>query len=447
MSILVTIVILLALSAIYVAAEFATVAAKTLRIEALAEHGNAAARRLLPYVKDANALDRYVATCQIGITVASLVLGALGEKHFTPILWKWFVTIFGTQPFGCPESASRPVISILVVLLFTGLQLVFGELVPKAVAVRYTERTALILSWPMMVSLRVLAIFIDIFNGSSDLILRAFHVKLGSERHVHTLEELSTLVEHSATSDPLDDVEKKRIKRILRFNKRCARDIMVPRNRMVCVNLEAPRSEIISTVVNSPYTRFPVYQGSEDKIIGILHLKDLLFIDLRGKELGNKQKSIATLKKMIRKSIVFCPASMSVDKVLDKLRDNRAYMAVLEDEYGGTDGLLTIEDILEEILGDINDEFDSSTEDAEIKRLGEGEYQIAGTMVLDELKEAYGIDLIIDDVHTLGGLVMHLAEEVPQQGYVTRYNGYDLKVEKMRERQVLKVRVRKVAQS
>ena len=447
MSIILAVIILLLASALYVAAEFATVSAKKIKIEAMAERGSFLASKLLPYIENANSLDRYVATCQIGITVCSLVLGIIAERCIAPYFHPFMADVLGERPWGIPMHVWNTVLSVLIIMFFTVLQLVFGELLPKAIAVRYTERVALLLTLPMIWSLRVFSIFITIFNGSSELFLRFLGVKLETQRHAHSPEELSSLVERS---DDIDATEQKYIENVLRFDTRIARDIMVPRSNMQCIDIDTPRHEILEMVVKSPYTRFPVYEGSEDNIIGILHLKKLLHTDLSGSGSGNSRKSRAALKKLMVHNVVYCPSSLGVDKVLDKLRASRAYMAVLEDEYGGTEGILTIEDILEEVLGEINDEFDPqiAQTDEGIQEVRPGEYIVRGSVTVDELAENYSIVFDIDDVHakdvhTVGGLVMHLAEAVPREGTVVHCRNYDFIVLEMNKRQVLKVRIKR----
>ena len=441
------VVFLLSASALYVAAEFATVSVKKVKIEALAERGSYFAGKLLPYIENANSLDRYVATCQIGITICSLVLGYIAERCVTPYLHPLLLELGGEMPFGLSSHFWYSALSVAIIVLFTLLQLFFGELLPKAVAVRYTEKVALYLTLPMIWSLKFFGVFISIFNGSSELLLRWLGVPLESQRHAHSPEELSSLVERS---DDIDATEQKFIENVLRFDTRIARDIMVPRSNVQCIDVATPREEILEMVVKSTHTRFPVYEGSEDNIIGILHLKKLLHADLKGQKLSDPKKSQAALKKMMMHNVVYCPSSLGVDTVLEKLRASRAYMAVLEDEYGGTEGILTIEDILEEVLGEINDEFDPQTQqtDEDIREIKPGEYIVKGSTNIDDLAENYDVVFKLDDehakeVHTVGGLVMHLAEAVPRVGTVVRCRNYSFVVLEMNKRQVMKVRLKR----
>ena len=448
-SLFVWIVIILAISAFFVAAEFATVAAKPVKVESLQET-DAAARRLLPYIQDANKLDRYVATCQIGITVASLVLGAIGDKFITPVIWQYIKANWGANPFGLNEALGYTIVGVVVVLLFTAVQLIFGELLPKAIAVRNVEQVAMRLIFPMEMAFKSLSFIIDLFNGSSDAILRACGVTLTESRHIHSREELSTLVEHvDDEGESLEKNDRERIKRALRFDEIIASDIMVPRNRMVCINADSKRTEVIKLVVNSPYTRFPVYRGSEDNIIGILHIKQLLLTSLRTKS------SSQSIERFINKDwFVFCPGTITLDKVMDRLREKHASMAIIGDEYGGTAGLLTIEDMMEEVLGDIRDEFDSKVSEVEFKSIDSNHCVVSGTLTLEELQEDHDIDLltnadgspdeIMQKIHTVGGLVMHLSEGNDiDVGFEAAFKGYKFTALKVKGHAVLQVRIAK----
>jgi len=421
------VVLLVVVNALYVAAEFATVAVRRIRLEAMADRGDAVARRLLPHVSDATALDRYVAACQIGITLSSLVLGAVGQGRLAallaPPMQRWW---------GLDAVAANSASATLILLALTGLQVVLGELVPKAVALRFPERVALALTLPMILSLRLFSWFIALLNGSGNLVLRALGVPLHAHRHVHSPEELEQLLAHGAQAGTLQAEEHRRLKRALRFGRRQVRDVMVPRTRITALDADAEVQVLLDTVESSPYTRFPVYRDSEDTILGILHLKDLSLAMA-------SEEGPGSLESLMRKATVF-PSSMAVDAVLEGLRRERAHMAILVDEYGGTEGLVTLEDLIEEVLGEIDDEFDRAR--PALVRVAPGEYLVRGIVPLGELEESIGLCAGIREVHTVGGLVMHLAGRVPEPGQIVHCSGFEMKVEEMRQRQVARVRIR-----
>lgn len=441
---------LLFLTAFFVAAEFSTVAVKNVKIEGLAERGFSLAKRLLPFVKDANALDRYVSTCQIVTTVCSLIIGSIAESYITPALEPMVVRFWGETPLGFTAAVWKPVLSIVVVVTMTVIQLIVAEILPKAIAVRYTERIAMLAIMPVIWCLSTFGWLIRIFNGSSAFILRSLGVKLDAERHAHSPEELSSLIEHTGE---IGEKAQEVLERVLRFDARCVRDIMVPRNLVQGIDADLSREEILDLVVKSTHTRFPVYQGSEDNILGIIHLKDLLRIDAQQRKNEPKQSRkkgscVEILRKRVRPAL-YCPSSLGVDLVLEKMREARVYMAILVDEFGGYDGVVTIEDIIEEVLGEIHDEFDVDGQKTEevFREINPGEYLVSGPMLLDNLREDEEIALTVNKksvarVHTVAGLVMHLYGGVPEVGKSVACDGYTLTVTKMEGRQVVTVCLR-----
>lgn len=428
---------LLLVTALYVAAEFATVAAQKARIEVFAEKGSRAARLLLPHISSAHSVDRYVAACQIGITVASLLMGAIAEKHMSA----WLVPVLENSLNVAPTT-SRTISVVLVMVLFTTLTVLFGEVVPKAIAMRDKEKVALLLTWPMLISLKVFAPFIAVLNGSSNLLLKAFGFPTTAHRHVHSPEELTRLVEHGATSGAIEDDVGDWLSKVLRFEKRTAREVMVPRTNVIAIDIDSSIPEALDLMVHSPYTRYPVYQESEDKIVGILHLKDVCLEMARVNDDKSAAAKVSLKSLATRRKVVFCPSWLGIDVVLDKLREERACMAVLEDEYGGTDGILTLEDLLEEVLGDIEDEFDRPG--SELVRNSNGDLVVLGIVPLTELTEQLpDFHADVREVNTVGGLVMHLAGAVPKVNQHFDYNGFTLEVEKMRGHQVWSVLIRR----
>lgn len=427
LGLLLLIAAMLALTALYVGAEFASVAVKKIKIEALADQGDARAARLLPHISDAGALDRYVAACQIGITLASLILGAVGQGRLAaflgPYLREWA---------GLEATAAASVAASVVLLTLTGLQVVLGELVPKAVALRFPEGMALALTTPMLLSLRLFSWFIVILNGSGNLILKILGVPSHGHRHVHSPEELEQLLAHGVTAGALEADEHRRLKQALRFGRRPVSELMVPRTRMVALDVDEGIEAALALVEESPFTRFPLYRESEDHILGIVHLKDLSLALAR-------EGPPASLEGLMRPALLV-PATMHVDGVLERMRRQRSQMAILVDEYGGTEGLVTMEDLLEEVLGEIDDEFDRAR--PPLIRVAPGEYLVRGVLPLIELEERIGLKPETRDVQTVGGLVMHLVGDIPVIGSTVMSSGFQLVVEEMRGRQITRVRIR-----
>lgn len=395
LDIAILIILLVAINALYVAAEFASVSVPQTRIELLAREGHSNARRLLCHLRDVTSLDRYVAVCQIGITASSLVLGAYGQRA----LAGWLVDrLVGWGSLQVPLAESMAATMVLLVLTF--LQVVLGELVPKSIAVRYPERTAFLLLWPMEASLRAFAWFVWLLNGTSTLILRLLRVPVHAHRHVHSPEEIEHLLTQEARVSGLGEDDRRqlgRMRSVLRFAEKTVQDLMVPRPQMSTIQVDATQDEIRGLTADSPYTRFPVYGKSIDDVLGLVHVKDLT--------LAIADPGHACNLKSLLRPMLSLPASLQAEHALEKMRAERAQMALVLDEYGGTAGLVTMENLVEEILGDLVDEFDR--EEPSLVEVAPGEVLASGRTLLARLEEVLGIDLEPKPVHTVGGLLMY----------------------------------------
>lgn len=262
MIVVLVILFLVAVTAFFVAAEFSAVAVRTVRIQALAESGSASARRMLPFLKDAAALDRYVAACQIGITLSSLILGAYGQVH----LHHFFSELLGNQAAALA----------LVLILLTGFHVVLGELLPKAVALRYPERVVIALTYPMLFCLWLFGWAIRFLNGTGNLALKLLGVPVQGHRHVHSPEELVELVRRGTEAGSLEDEESLLLERAFHFGTRRAHECMTPRIKVVGLDLLQPVEVLLERAAASSYSRLPVYRGSLDHVEGYLHVKDLV---------------------------------------------------------------------------------------------------------------------------------------------------------------------------
>lgn len=339
-TILVALLLLLAANALYVAAEFGAIATQSARIRVLADEGNARARRLLPVVESPAALDRYIAGCQVGITLSSLILGAYGQAQIAPALAPVLDHLGG---WGTAATQSAATIIVLVGL--SVVQMVLGELVPKAVALQYPDKVALATVPPMRWSLRILAPLIWVFNGSGLFLLRLFGVEHSAHRHVHTPGEIDLMLSGGAELEPR---ERQRLRRALWLSRRRARDVMVPRHRVAAVDVEWTRDRISRVVAETPYTRFPVYRGELDQVIGILHTKDLVSDELRG-----ANRDLETLLQPAAEVALEATA----DEILVRMRQRRTQQAVAVDSQGRMAGLVTLRDVLAEVFGAVADEF------------------------------------------------------------------------------------------
>jgi len=425
LGIILLILVLVCLNALYVAAEFASVAVRTIRIQALAEEGNTTAARLLPHLQDAHSLDRYVAACQIGITVSSLVLGSFGQKRLSAPL----EALFLSWGIGDPARVAS-VTAVTVLVLLTAFQVILGELLPKAIALRFPERVALTLTYPMLFSLWLFAYFIRFLNGTGNLILKWMGISSHGHRHVHTPAELMQIVQSGAEQGSLDRQESVLLQKAFRFADTLAREVMVSRSRVVGCDLQQPTSNAIQALLGSRFSRFPAYREDLDHFEGVLHIKDLLGID-----------PPESLQSLLRPALTM-PASATAEQVFEEMRSKRTQMAILIDEYGGFEGMVTMEDLCELLVGDIRDELDSSA--PRLTRLDPNTWRAKGELSLRELEDQLDLEFDLEDVHSLGGLLMHHLKELPKVGSLVEYHGFEFSVEEMRGHGVAVVHIKKV---
>ena len=363
------IVFLILLTALYVAAEFAAVGARRSRLRRLAEDGNALACRILPVVESPHELDRYIAASQVGITLSSLILGAYAQASIAPTVAP-LVGRVAAMDADAAESAA----AALVLLVLTTLAMILGELVPKSVALQEPTRTALATVLPMQWSLRLFSWSIKFLNGSGNVILKLLGVPATGHRHVHSPDEIELLIAESRDGGLLEPQEHVRLRRALRLGLRSARELMVPRSRLAGLDLNAPFPEALGIVAASPYSRLPVYDGSWDKIVGMLHTKDVVtwFVGQQ------RRDSVAPLIK----PIVRVQANMPADRLLTFLRERRTHQAIVVDGDGRVVGLITVEDVVAELLGGVTDEF--KTTPLRAITLRDGRVRLPGTMRLDQ---------------------------------------------------------------
>jgi putative hemolysin len=368
--------LLIGVNALYVAAEFASVSARRSRIRNLAEEGNRLAARLLPVLEDSHKLDTYIAASQIGITLSSLVLGAYGQATLAVQLSPWF------QRWGGLQDITAQSTSAIVVLIFlTVLQMVLGELVPKSLALQYPTQTALYTVLPMKWSLKLFAWFIALLNGSGLWLLKLIGMDQAGHRHIHSPEEIDLLIAESRKGGLLTPEEHRRLRRALRLGMRPARQLMVPRARVAVVNLDEPIDAVLSHVADTPYTRMPVYRGSIDNVIGILHTQDLVLRQLR----QGKVPSLADLVRPVPE--IF--ENVTADRMLETLQKNHSHQAIVRDEFGGFVGLVSLDDVLAEILGEVTDEFKTGKPQPE--RLPDGRVRLPGILPLNETEPWLGV--------------------------------------------------------
>jgi len=329
--------VLIGANALYVAAEFASVGVRRSRVRRMAEDGHRLAARLLPHVEGATALDHYVGASQIGITISSLMLGAYAQATLSPVLAPLVVSTFGVTPI---TAVSVSAVVVLVVL--TAAQLVMGELVPKAIALQYPTETALATVLPMQWTLTVFSPAIRLLNGTALLVLRLFGAREHAHRHLHSPEEIDLLIAESRDGGLLEPAEQQRLRRALHLGQKSARDLMVPLDRLTLLDVNASWDTVLQTVLASPFSRLPVYRQSRADVVGILRVRDL--VDRYAVE------GPLPLARLMR-PVLSLSNSLSADKALAALKAHRAHAAMLVNEAGAAIGLVTIQDVLSELLG------------------------------------------------------------------------------------------------
>ena len=380
------IVFLLFLNGFFVAAEFAFVGVRKTRIQQLSNEGNFDAKLAMDGIKN---LDRYIAAVQLGITISSLGIGWVGESTLARLIHP----IFQFLPSKMDTIATHTVSVTIAFVLITVLHVVIGELMPKSIALQYPDKTTLFVAKPMFVITRLFAPMIAILNGLGNFLLKLCRIEPANTHHmVHSTEELNMLIDASCKGGVLNEKEAEILQNVFKFSDLTAGQIMIPRPDMVCISSDASIEEINHIIIENQYTRYPVYEGSIDNIQGLIHIKDIYPLLVKKQEF--------TLSSLLREAF-FVPETMPVDKLALEFQKHKSQMAIVVDEFGGTSGIVTHEDVMEEILGEVQDEFDD--EEAEIKKLDEKTYEVCGKMRLDEFCEYFNIDLSDEDINTIGG--------------------------------------------
>lgn len=407
--------IFIGLNALYVAAEFAAVAVRRSRVRSRAQAGDRLARRLLPFLEDPRRLDDYIAACQVGITLSSLMLGAYGQARLSDYLVPVFVGLGGLQGLAAESAAGATIL-----LALTGTQVVVGELIPKSLALHDPTRVARITILPMEVSLRVLRPLTAVLNGSGWWILGRLGIRRGTERHLHSPEEIEYLVAESRKGGLLEPEEHRRLQHALAMDVRRVRQLMVPRTEMKALPLDLTVDEALEAIDGYPYTRYPVYRDTVDGVTGIVHARDLALRRFQG---GGD----APLHSLLR-PVLAVPQELTADRFLAKLREGRAVMAVVVDEFGGVSGIVTIQDLLTELLGEMADE-SWPDDEPPAERLPDGRLRFPGRLPLHEAEEWTGLRWGGTTADTINGVLAERLGRFPVVGDVIQVDGATIVVE------------------
>lgn len=422
--------ILIAFTGFFVAAEFAIVKIRSSRIDQLVAEGK---RGALAAKKVTTNLDEYLSACQLGITVTAMGLGWLGEptieKLLHPLFEKWNLNL----------SISSVLTFGLAFMIMTYLHVVVGELAPKTMAIQKAERVTLLLAGPLMMFYKVMYPFIWVLNGSARVITGLFGLKPASEHEVaHTEEELRLILSDSYESGEINQAEYKYVNNIFEFDNRIAKEIMVPRTEIVGFYLEDSVEEHMKVIQNERYTRYPIFGEDKDDIIGMVNVKDFFI-----RYMTEDQKDLSSIRSYMR-PIIEVMETTPIHDLLLQMQKKRIPMAVLYDEYGGTAGIVTLEDILEEIVGEIRDEYDED-EAPPIQHVNEQHIIVDGKVLISEVKDLFGLHIEEDDVDTIGGWIMMQNHEI-EEGQHVEAEGYEFKVLEKDAYQIKRVEIRKMEQ-
>ncbi|KZE95203.1 Magnesium and cobalt efflux protein CorC [Geobacillus stearothermophilus] len=423
--------VLIALTAFFVASEFAIVKVRSTRIDQLIAEGNRNARAAKRVISN---LDEYLSACQLGITITALGLGWLGEPTVEHLLHPVFERI------NLNESVASFLSFAIAFATITFLHVVVGELAPKTLAIQKAETITLLCSRPLIFFYKIMYPFIWALNGSARVITGLFGLKPASEHEVaHSEEELRLILSESYKSGEINQSEYKYVNNIFEFDNRIAKEIMVPRTEIVALDKNRSIAEHFETIKQEKYTRYPVIDGDKDHIVGMVNIKEILTDCIQNPKATEKK-----LDDYIR-PIIQVIESIPIHDLLVKMQRERVHMAILVDEYGGTAGLVTVEDILEEIVGEIQDEFDID-EVPMIRKVNEHTTIVDGKVLIEDINDLLGTDIDDTDVDTIGGWILTEKFDI-QQGDTLSYGDYEFKVLKMEGRHVQLVEITKRAKN
>lgn len=450
---IVAIFFLVFLNGFFVAAEFAIVKVRGTKIKSLVRQGSRRAKMSHHIITH---LDAYLSATQLGITIASILLGWVGEATMRHAVVEPMLSAMGVT--------SERVIGLSSFFLGTGiivfLHVVLGELAPKSLAIQRSEQTALWVAYPMNVFYYLMYPLIVVLNNTANSLLRLINIHPAAEHEVaHSEEELRLLLVESQKSGILTSEKRDLLENVFEMSRRIVRQIMVPRTEVAAFNLKKSLAENLVMAERTAHSRYPLVDGDLDHLVGVIHMKDL-FWQLKelekiatpeaaddmnpmiagGKITAESLQNGAEFLRAIAREVPFVPETMRIDNLLREFQQKRIHMAIVVDEYGATLGLVTFENVIEEIVGEVQDEFDQ--EMPAIRELGSGEYLLDGVALLDDVNDALGTNLASADVDTVGGLVLNELGRIPHAGESLRLDGLELSVREMRGHRIHRIYAR-----
>ncbi|RCX16641.1 putative hemolysin [Anaerobacterium chartisolvens] len=419
-------IILIIINAFFAASEIALISLNDNKIKMMAEEGNKKAVLLKKLLSEPS---RFLATIQIGITLAGFLASAFAADSFADPI----VRLILMTGISVPEAWLKTASVFIVTVILSYFTLVLGELVPKRVAMKKAESISMFVAGPLSMLLKVSSPFVKLLTLSTNFFVRLFGVDPNADEQEVTEEEIRMMVDVGEERGAIDESEKEMINNVFEFDNKIVSDIMTHRTHIAAVDVEATLNDVVSLVKNEKYTRIPVYEGNIDNIIGTMHVKDLI-------QLLENQERDFVIRDIIRKPY-FIPASKRIDDLFQDLQRTKTHMAIAIDEYGGTAGIVTIDDLIEEIVGNIFDEYDE--EEKDIEKLDENTFMINGSASLDTVRDFLKVDLPVDDYDTLSGFVIGQLGRIPQKGESPdiEFNGLVFRVDEIEEKKIARVKV------
>jgi putative hemolysin len=422
---LILVAVLTLVNAFFAATEMAVVSVNKVKIKNLAEEGNKRARTLEKLISEQTA---FLSTIQVAITLAGFFSSASAATGMSDELGRFL------EGYGIPWGTEIAIVIITLILSY--FTLVLGELVPKRIALQKSEAVALFAAKPVAFCKVIAKPFVKLLSVSTNLVLRLFGMKGENLDEKVSEEEIRSLVEEGEETGGIREAERDMIDGVFEFNDIIAEEVMTPRTDVYMINIEKPLAEYVDEMINERYSRIPVYEEDVDNIIGILYIKDFM------REAYKVGFDKVDVRKILRPAY-FVPERKSINELFEELQKSKRHMAILIDEYGGFSGIVTIEDLVEEVMGNIEDEFD--IDDPDIRKVDASTFVVKGTVTIEELNDELETDLDEDseDYDTIGGLVINLLGHIPPDGYTgtAEYENLTIKVESVHDKRVERVKI------
>jgi putative hemolysin len=426
---LVGVAVLVLANGFFVAAEFSLVSVRRTRIHELLAQGNSAARWVAHAIEDP---DKVIAATQLGITLASLGLGWIGE----PALAHLLEPIVNLVPATLQSGFSHTLSAGIAFAAITCLHVVVGELTPKSIALQNPERTALIVARPTIWTERLFKPIIWALNGAGNALLRALGVAPASGHElVHSVEELKMLVSASAVGGVVEDEEEEILHAVFDFGDTLVRQVMIPRTEMIAVPAEADLDDLIQMAIEHPFTKLPVFEDSQDHVVGVVHLKDVLTC------LNAENRKSIRARDLMREAL-FVPETARIITLLERFRLRHQHIAIVLDEYGGTAGVVTLEDLIEEIVGEVSDPFDA---EPDFQSLEDGTTLVDGLTLIEDINERLNLNLEDPDYDTIAGYVLGRLGRMAEEGDMVVSDGVQLRVEALDGRRIDRISITPLA--